>query len=119
MWLWGIPDFSVYSFCVKPSFTPVVGLLAKSCASFVFELNVSFEEKDILPCVVNAFQSLWAFDTFNQLIRDIRTFNAHDAFLSSAVTQEIDAAIPHSFLIHDCEFLMNIGFKNNTYIVVF
>ena len=52
---------------------------------------------------------LWVFYTFNQLIRDIRAFNAHDAFLSTAITQEIDAAIPHSFLIHDRELLMNVG----------
>jgi len=61
--------------------------------------------------------TLWAFYTFNQLIGDIGTFNTHDAFLSAAVTQKIDTAIPHYFLIHDGEFLVNIGFKNDTYFV--
>ena len=55
---------------------------------------------------------LWVFYTFNQLTLDIRAFNAHDAFSGTAVTQEIDSVIPHNFLIHDGEFLMNIGFKN-------
>jgi len=59
-----------------------------------------------------------AFYTFNQLIRDIRAFNAHDAFLGTAVAQKIDAAIPDSFLINDSEFLVNVGSENNTYTVV-
>ena len=63
--------------------------------------------------------TLWAFYTFNQLIGDIGTFNTHDAFLSAAVAQKIDTAIPHYFLIHDGEFLVNIGFKNDTYFVTF
>jgi len=49
---------------------------------------------------VTIFQSLWTFYTFNQLICDIRAFNAHDAFLSAAVTQEIDAAVWEACLIH-------------------
>ena len=67
------------------------------------------------PCAKN----LWVFYTFDQLIRDIGAFDAHDAFLSGAVTQKIDAAIPHDFLIRNCEFLMDIGFKNNTDTIVF
>jgi hypothetical protein len=61
---------------------------------------------------------LLAFYTFDQLIRDIRAFNAHDAFLGTAVAQKIDAAVPNSFLIHDSEFLVNVGSENNTYTVV-
>jgi len=45
-------------------------------------------------------------------------FNAHDAFLGTAVAQKIDAAIPDSFLIHDSEFLVNVGPEDNTYTVV-
>ena len=48
---------------------------------------------------------LLAFYASNQLIRDIRAFNAHDAFLGAAVTQKIDAAIPDSFLIPGIMFL--------------
>ena len=60
---------------------------------------------------------LLAFYASNQLIRDIRAFNAHDAFLGAAVTQKIDAAIPDSFLIHDSEFLVNFWSENNAYTV--
>ena len=62
---------------------------------------------------------LCSIDASNQLIRDIGAFNPHDAFLSVAITQKIDAAIPHDFLIHDGELLVNIGSKNNADIGTF
>ena len=61
---------------------------------------------------------LLAFQNSNQFIRDIRAFDAHDAFLGTAVAQKIDAAIPDSFLIYDSEFLVNVASENNTYTVV-
>jgi len=57
----------------------------------------------------------WGFDAFNQFISDIGAFNAQKAFLSATVTQKIDAAIPHHFLIHYGKFLMDIGFKYDIY----
>jgi hypothetical protein len=61
---------------------------------------------------------LLAFYTSNQRIRDIRAFNPHDTLLGAAIAQKIDAAIPDNFLIHDSEFLMNVGSENNAYAVV-
>ena len=62
---------------------------------------------------------LLLFDALNQLIRNIGVFNPHNAFLGTAETQKVDAPIPYNFLIHDCEFLMDIRFKNNTYTIAF
>jgi len=42
---------------------------------------------------------LTARQVFYQLIRDIGTFNTHDAFLSAAVTQKVDAAVSDNSLI--------------------
>jgi len=61
-----------------------------------------------------------AFYSLNQFIRDSWAFNAHDAFLGAgAIAQKIDAAVPDGFLIHDSEFLVNVGPENNGYSVVF
>ena len=38
----------------------------------------------------------------------------HMLAVMNAIAQQIDTAIPHNLLIHDCKFLVDIGFENNT-----
>ena len=66
----------------------------------------------------NLMSFLWAFYNSNQLIRDIRAFDAQDAFLGTAIAQKIDAAIPDNFLIDDSKFLVNVWPENNIYSIV-
>ena len=55
-----------------------------------------------------------SFIALHQFVRNIGTFYAHDAFLRTSIAQQIDAAVPRDLLIHDCKFLVDIGFENNT-----
>ena len=46
-----------------------------------------------------------------QFLGDIWAFQPHEAFLRTSVAEQIDAAVPHDFLVDDREFLMDVGFE--------
>jgi hypothetical protein len=50
---------------------------------------------------------------FQQGIRNVGACDAHDAFLGTSITQQVDAAVPDNLLVHDGKFLVDIGLEDN------
>lgn len=50
--------------------------------------------------------------TPHQLIRDFIALNPHHALFRTAVTEEVNAAVPDDFLIDNGKFLMDVRFVN-------